>query len=129
MKHDYHPAANTNLGTFTPDNLFCGGFQGVPKSVQLKHGVEHLRGEVVQESTTAGVYEICTDVTKAYGILVEDRNLTSATESAPGIVYITGMFNIPALHVGAGVDMDELTLAFEARNIYLKKTIGVTPAY
>ena len=127
MKYDYHPSARP-VGSFTPDNLLCGGFTGVPKAIELKHGVEHLRGDIVQESATAGVYELCSDPTKAYAVLMEDRDLTAATASAPGIVYLTGEFNRPAVRVADGTDLAAVERTLEARNIYLRATVAAVPA-
>ena len=127
MKCDYHPSARP-VGSFTPDNLLCGGFTGVPKAIELKHGVEHLRGDIVQESATAGVYELCSDPTKAYAVLMEDRDLTAYTEAAPAIVYLTGEFNRPHVRVADGTDLAAVEKTLEARNIYLRATVAAVPA-
>ena len=128
MEHNYHPSGVNTLGTFTPDNLIAGGFPGANKAVQLKHGVKHLRGTVLQESATAGVYEIVADDTKAIYVLLEDRDLTAATSAQPGMVAMTGGFNKPALKLGAGATIAGVTKTLEARNIYVRDTVPVVTA-
>ena len=124
MKVDFQPAYGES-GSWTPDNLLCGGFYGVPKAIKLKHGVEHLRGDILQESATAGVYELCADPAKAELVLMEDRNLTAATAAQPGVSYETGEFNRTHVRVAAGTDMAAVEKTLRKLNIYLRATVGV----
>lgn len=128
MQHNYHPAGVTTIGTFTPDNLIAGGFRGTNKAVQLKHGVNYKRGTVLQVSATAGIFEIVTDDTKALYVLLEDRDLTTATAAKPGVAAMTGEFNKPALFLGAGATLAGVAVTLEARNIYLRDTVPVVTA-
>lgn len=127
MKHNYHPSAGP-IGSFTPDNLLCGGFYGTPKAVQLKHGVNYVRGSILQESTTPDVYELVTDDTKAEYVLMEDRDLTAETAAKPGMIYMTGEFNKSAVTIGSGATLAGVTKTLEKINIYLRDTMPVIAA-
>jgi hypothetical protein len=124
MNHNYHPGAG-QIGTFTPDNLLCGGFRGTPKSVQLKHGVNYVRGSILQESTTAGIFELVADDTKAVYVLMEDRDLSAATSAKAGVVHMTGEFNKSAVTIGAGATLAGVTKTLEKLNIYLRDSMPV----
>lgn len=128
MEHNYHPSGSTLLGEFTPDNLIAGGFPGTTKEVILKNGVKHLRGTVLQETTTAGVYDKVTEDAKAIYVLLEDRDLTAATNAQPGMVLMTGGVNKPALILGAGATLAGIVPVLEARNLYLRDTVKVVSA-
>lgn len=131
MQHNYHPSGVNTLGTFTPDNLIAGGFQGTTKAVQLKHAVNYKRGTVLQESATAGIYEPVTDQAKAIYVLLEDRDLTTATAAKPGVAAMTGGFNKPALTLGTlaeGSTADGVYKTLEARNIYVHDTVPIVTA-
>jgi hypothetical protein len=131
MQHNYHPAGVNTLGTFSPDNLIAGGFQGSTKSVQLKHGVNYKRGTVLQVSATAGIYEPVTDQTKAIYILLEDRDLSAATAAKPGVAAMTGEFNKSALTLGTlaeGSTAAGVYATLETRNIYVRDTVAVVTA-
>lgn len=127
MNHNYHPSAAA-IGSITPDNLLCGGFVGTPIAVSLKHGVNYVRGTILQESTTAGIYETVADDTKAKYVLVEDRDLTAATSAKPGMIYATGEFNLSAVTVGAGATKAGCAKTLEKLNIYLRDSMPVVTA-
>lgn len=128
MEHNYHPAGSTLLGVSTPDNLIAGGFPGKTKPVILKNGVKHLRGTVLQETATAGVYDKVTDNAKAIYVLLEDRDLTAATTPQPGMVLMTGGVNKPALILGEGATLAGIEPVLEARNLYLRDTVKIVSA-
>lgn len=127
MNHNYHPSAGA-IGSFTPDNLLCGGFVGTPIAVSLKHGVNYARGSVLQESSTAGIYELVTTDANAKYVLVEDRDLTAATAAKPGLVYATGEFNLSAVTVGSGATKAGSAKTLEKLNIYLRDSMPVVTA-
>lgn len=127
MNHSHHPSAG-QIGTFTPDNLLCGGFYGTPKAVQLEHGSNYVRGSILQVSSVAGIYELCVDDTKAEYVLMEDRDLTAATAAQPGVIYMTGEFNKSAVTIGAGATLAGVTKTLEKLNIYLRDTMPVVVA-
>lgn len=124
MEHSYQPFSK-NLGSFSPDNLMCGGFYGVPNAVQLKHGVKYVRGSILQESTTPGVYELVEDDTKAEYVLIEDRDLTADATTKPGVIYMTGEFNKSHVTIGAGATLAGVAKTLEKLNIYLRDTMPV----
>lgn len=118
-----------HVSDWTPTNLLAGGFYGTPEVIQLKHGVEHKRGDILQESADAGVYELCSDPAKAEMVLLEDRNLTAATSPQPGTVYLTGEFNKPHVRVAAGTDLAAVEKTLRRLNIYLRRTVAANVAY
>ena len=130
MQHNYHPAGINTLGTFTPDNLIAGGFPAVNKSIQLKHGVNYARGVILQESSTAGIFEKVTVAANSIYVLLEDRDLTAATSAKPGVVMMTGGVNKPALSTGtlATGTLSDAYKALEAKNIYVRDTVPVVTA-
>lgn len=130
MQHNYHPSGVTTLGTFTPDNLIAGGFPGVTKALQLKHGVNYARGAVLQESSTPGIYEKVTVAANSIYVLLEDRDLTAAGAAQPGVALATGGVNKPALTTGtlATGTLADVYKALEAKNIYVRDTVPVVTA-
>lgn len=116
-------------GESTQENLFCGGFVGTPRQVNLKPGVVHVRGDILQESATAGVYELCDTPEKAIYVLVEHRDLSEEADPQVGVVYMTGEFNRSGVRVAEGADFEAVATVLEARNLYFRKTVGVLKGY
>lgn len=113
-----------DAGTFTPDKLI--GADNVPevtRTFTLKQdAAPYVRGTVLEESATAGVYQRVTADADAACVLLEYVDATAA--NAKGTASIAGSYNANALVLGAGATLAGTRKTLESKGIYVSDGVA-----
>lgn len=128
----------TDVGQFLverPDGTIAGkatvavAYNGEINFTIADGGTDYVAGDSFTVTVTEGTVKYKKSASAATdgsqvpcAILSEDCDVTSADKLCA--VYLTGDFNPAALTFGTGHDATTVAAAFEARNIYLKSTVG-----
>lgn len=122
----------TEQGTSNFDNLLAGDFPLKTKPVTILSGENVVRGQVMGKQTSGGKFRGCNvglsdGAEVAEAVLAEDVDASLA--DAPGIVYLTGEFNVRQMSVASAPTGSDTVEAHEAemrmRSIFIDDSVSV----
>jgi len=125
--------SGTSLGTFALPGTAGGSatFSNQIKFTLADAATDFVVGDGFDITVTAAAqsaqkYQKVTADNRARLVLLEDVDATTGDKAS--VAAATGFFNKPALTIGSTATLNGVQRTLEARNIYLRDTIGVVTA-